>query len=161
MSPCLQPPLVQAIFNRNAEEVQLLLHKKEDVNALVRITWCCWCGCAEGSGFIKRLLLRVPIDSCGCSSPQDQERRTPLHAAACVGDVHIMDLLIESGWSPSCFSRCRPISVIHDHNATVKPYYLTPVSVLTGASVNAKDHVWLTPLHRAAASRNEVGHPGH
>lgn len=30
-------------------------------------------------------------------SPQDQERRTPLHAAACVGDVHIMDLLIESG----------------------------------------------------------------
>ena len=33
----LQPPLVQAIFNRNAEEVQLLLHKKEDVNALVCI----------------------------------------------------------------------------------------------------------------------------
>lgn len=31
----LQPPLVQAIFNRNAEEVQLLLHKKEEVNALV------------------------------------------------------------------------------------------------------------------------------
>lgn len=31
----LQPPLVQAIFSRNAEEVQLLLHKTEDVNALV------------------------------------------------------------------------------------------------------------------------------
>lgn len=31
----LQPPLVQAVLNRNAEEVQLLLHKKEDVNALV------------------------------------------------------------------------------------------------------------------------------
>uniref|UniRef100_A0A8D3DFJ7 Ankyrin repeat domain 52a n=1 Tax=Scophthalmus maximus TaxID=52904 RepID=A0A8D3DFJ7_SCOMX len=58
-----QPPLVQAIFNRNAEELQQLLHKKEDVNAL------------------------------------DQERRTPLHAAACVGDVHVMDLLIESGAS--------------------------------------------------------------
>lgn len=28
---------------------------------------------------------------------KDHERRTPLHAAACVGDVHIMDLLIESG----------------------------------------------------------------
>lgn len=27
---------------------------------------------------------------------------------------------------------------------------------LPGATVNAKDHVWLTPLHRAAASRNEV-----
>uniref|UniRef100_W5MAW9 Ankyrin repeat domain 52a n=1 Tax=Lepisosteus oculatus TaxID=7918 RepID=W5MAW9_LEPOC len=34
-----QPPLVQAIFNRNAEEVQLLLHKKEDVNALKRIRY--------------------------------------------------------------------------------------------------------------------------
>ncbi|KAG9333990.1 hypothetical protein JZ751_009306 [Albula glossodonta] len=29
------------------------------------------------------------------------------------------------------------------------------VLVPDGASVNAKDHVWLTPLHRAAASRNE------
>uniref|UniRef100_A0A673WZ99 Ankyrin repeat domain 52a n=1 Tax=Salmo trutta TaxID=8032 RepID=A0A673WZ99_SALTR len=56
-----------AVFNRNADEIQLLLHnKKEDVNALV----CLWC-----------------------------------------------------------------------HS--------------TGANVNAKDHVWLTPLHRAAASRNE------
>lgn len=27
----------------------------------------------------------------------------------------------------------------------------------SGANVNAKDTVWLTPLHRAAASRNEVG----
>lgn len=29
-----------------------------------------------------------------------------------------------------------------------------------GANVNAKDTVWLTPLHRAAASRNEVGSLG-
>lgn len=35
----LQPPLVQAIFNRNAEELQLLLHKKEDVNALVCVKY--------------------------------------------------------------------------------------------------------------------------
>lgn len=28
---------------------------------------------------------------------QDQERRTPLHAAAWLGDVHIMDLLISAG----------------------------------------------------------------
>lgn len=27
---------------------------------------------------------------------------------------------------------------------------------LPGASVNAKDQGWLTPLHRASASRNEV-----
>ncbi|NXF28067.1 ANR52 phosphatase, partial [Rhodinocichla rosea] len=29
----------------------------------------------------------------------------------------------------------------------------------TGANVNAKDTVWLTPLHRAAASRHEVAFP--
>lgn len=45
----LQPPLVQAIFNRNAEEVQLLLHKKEDVNALV-----CTVLPAFNSGKMKR-----------------------------------------------------------------------------------------------------------
>lgn len=32
---CPQPPLVQAVFNRNADEVQLYLHKKDEVNALV------------------------------------------------------------------------------------------------------------------------------
>ena len=32
-----------------------------------------------------------------CLFSQDQDRRTPLHAAACLGDVHIMDLLINSG----------------------------------------------------------------
>lgn len=32
---------------------------------------------------------------------------------------------------------------------------------LIGANVNAKDHVWLTPLHRAAASRNEVSNVDH
>jgi hypothetical protein len=31
----------------------------------------------------------------------------------------------------------------------------------TGANVNAKDTLWLTPLHRAAASRNEVGTSHH
>ncbi|NXI78480.1 ANR52 phosphatase, partial [Rhipidura dahli] len=55
----------------------------------------------------------------------DQERRTPLHAAAYIGDVAILELLI-----------------------------------LSGANVNAKDTVWLTPLHRAAASRHEGGAPG-
>uniref|UniRef100_A0A3B4TAR4 Ankyrin repeat domain 52a n=1 Tax=Seriola dumerili TaxID=41447 RepID=A0A3B4TAR4_SERDU len=83
-----QPPLVQAIFNRNAEEVQLLLHKKEDVNALV---------CVK---FIITLHLQ-----------------------------HSCDTLIMVEFLFVC---------------------------LPGASVNAKDHVWLTPLHRAAASRNEV-----
>lgn len=36
----LQPPLVQAIFNRNVDEVKLFLHKKDEVNALVCSEWC-------------------------------------------------------------------------------------------------------------------------
>lgn len=40
---------------------------------------------------------------------KDQERRTPLHAAAWLGDVHIMDLLITAGdylldFSARCFT---------------------------------------------------------
>uniref|UniRef100_A0A8D0A4V3 Ankyrin repeat domain 52a n=1 Tax=Sander lucioperca TaxID=283035 RepID=A0A8D0A4V3_SANLU len=96
-----QPPLVQAIFNRNAEEVQLLLHKQEeDVNAL------------------------------------DQERRTPLHAAACVGDVHIMDLLIESG-----------------ERANVESSRAVGLLLRRGAEANARDKFWQTPLHVATANR--------
>lgn len=32
----LQPPLVQAIFSGDPEEIRMLIHKTEDVNALVR-----------------------------------------------------------------------------------------------------------------------------
>lgn len=32
---CLQPPLVQAIFSGDPEEIRMLIHKTEDVNALV------------------------------------------------------------------------------------------------------------------------------
>lgn len=58
-----QPPLVQAIFSRDVEEVRSLLSQKENINVL------------------------------------DQERRTPLHAAAYVGDVPILQLLLMSGES--------------------------------------------------------------
>uniref|UniRef100_A0A8D0A152 Ankyrin repeat domain 52a n=1 Tax=Sander lucioperca TaxID=283035 RepID=A0A8D0A152_SANLU len=102
----LQPPLVQAIFNRNAEEVQLLLHKQEeDVNAL------------------------------------DQERRTPLHAAACVGDVHIMDLLIESGERAVCFT--------YTWLLKCGAYFILCATV----NANARDKFWQTPLHVATANR--------
>ncbi|TNM86767.1 hypothetical protein fugu_006997 [Takifugu bimaculatus] len=56
------PPLVQAIFNRNAEEVQLLLHKKEDVNALR----------------VVGLLLRRGAEA----NARDKFWQTPLHVAA-------------------------------------------------------------------------------
>uniref|UniRef100_A0A673YDF4 Ankyrin repeat domain 52 n=1 Tax=Salmo trutta TaxID=8032 RepID=A0A673YDF4_SALTR len=77
----------------------------------------------------------------------DQERRTPLHAAACLGDVHIMDLLINSG------------NVLHH---TPHPFYLfsfrlsqKAVGLLLkhDAEVNLRDKFWQTPLHVAAANR--------
>lgn len=37
----LQPPLVQAIFSGDPEEIRMLVHKTEDVNALVRGCGCC------------------------------------------------------------------------------------------------------------------------
>uniref|UniRef100_A0A665T5I8 Uncharacterized protein n=1 Tax=Echeneis naucrates TaxID=173247 RepID=A0A665T5I8_ECHNA len=109
-----QPPLVQAIFNRNAEEVQLLLHKKEDVNAL------------------------------------DQERRTPLHAAACVGDVHIMDLLIESGASVNAKDH---VWLTPLHRAAASRNEVMGLLLRRGAEANARDKFWQTPLHVAAANR--------
>uniref|UniRef100_A0A6Q2Z611 Ankyrin repeat domain 52 n=1 Tax=Esox lucius TaxID=8010 RepID=A0A6Q2Z611_ESOLU len=101
-----QPLLVQAVFNRNADEIKLLLHnKKDDVNAL------------------------------------DQERRTPLHAAACLGDVHIMDLLINV-----VFGLLAVISVWLSGRAV-------GLLLRQGAEANARDKFWQTPLHVAAANR--------
>uniref|UniRef100_A0A8C5GVK7 Ankyrin repeat domain 52 n=1 Tax=Gouania willdenowi TaxID=441366 RepID=A0A8C5GVK7_GOUWI len=115
MSLHSQPPLVQAIFNRNAEEVQLLLHKKEDVNAL------------------------------------DQERRTPLHAAACVGDVHVMDLLIESGASVNAKDHVW-LTPLH-RAAACRNERAVGLLLRRGAEANARDKFWQTPLHVAAANR--------
>ncbi|KAI1229854.1 Serine/threonine-protein phosphatase 6 regulatory ankyrin repeat subunit C, partial [Lamprotornis superbus] len=73
----------------------------------------------------------------------DQERRTPLHAAAYIGDVAILELLILSG-EP----RGTPLTPL-------SPWGAPRGGSGNGANVNAKDTVWLTPLHRAAASRHE------
>uniref|UniRef100_A0A8C2ZAY0 Uncharacterized protein n=1 Tax=Cyclopterus lumpus TaxID=8103 RepID=A0A8C2ZAY0_CYCLU len=73
---------------------------------------------------------------------QDNEKRTPLHAAAYLGDAEIIELLILSGkhytstWS--CFLSMHQVS--------------SPKFEL----VNAKDNKWLTPLHRAVASCSEM-----
>uniref|UniRef100_A0A7N6B735 Ankyrin repeat domain 28b n=1 Tax=Anabas testudineus TaxID=64144 RepID=A0A7N6B735_ANATE len=72
---------------------------------------------------------------------QDNEKRTPLHAAAYLGDAEIIELLILSGMF--CFWFIRHY------------WRLSSVLLLVGARVNAKDNKWLTPLHRAVASCSE------
>lgn len=62
-------------------------------------------GCGEGPGALRLVLGSLIAPSPRAHSPssflpsQDQERRTPLHAAAYVGDVPILQLLLMSGES--------------------------------------------------------------
>ncbi|ESP01753.1 hypothetical protein LOTGIDRAFT_70175, partial [Lottia gigantea] len=63
------PLLVQACFHGDPDEVRSLLYKKEDVNYQVNNV----------------------LNSC------DEEKRSPLHAAAYCGESEISDLLILSG----------------------------------------------------------------
>uniref|UniRef100_A0A4W4EFE0 Ankyrin repeat domain 44 n=1 Tax=Electrophorus electricus TaxID=8005 RepID=A0A4W4EFE0_ELEEL len=106
---CPQPPLVQAIFSGDPDEIRMLIYKSEDINAL------------------------------------DTEKRTPLHAAAFLGDAEITELLILSG-SVAALSSLMFYSVRFLVSGTTFP---------RRARVNAKDNMWLTPLHRAVASRSE------
>ncbi len=59
------------------------------------------------------------------------------------------DIIFILGWTT-------PLQIQH-----VEPYIFIKVIIIwcffVGARVNAKDNMWLTPLHRAVASRSEVG----
>lgn len=105
-----------------------------------------------------------------CLFAQDQEQSTPLHAAAYMGDVQTMDLLIASG-QKTFFSlpfsvpqyliyfiysiHTAPPVIITNNESTMVQKRNVPFC-FTGAKVNVKDQGLLTPLHRAAASQNEV-----
>uniref|UniRef100_A0A673ATL0 Ankyrin repeat domain 52 n=1 Tax=Sphaeramia orbicularis TaxID=375764 RepID=A0A673ATL0_9TELE len=108
---CLfQSPLVQAIFNRNAEEVEFLLNHNED----------------------------------------DQEQSTPLHAAAYLGDVQVMDLLITSGASVNAEDQGL-LSPLH-RAAASRNERAVELLLEHEAEVNVRDKFWHTPLHMAAAN---------
>ncbi|NXD74128.1 ANR52 phosphatase, partial [Eolophus roseicapillus] len=109
------PPLVQAIFNRDVEEVRSLLNQKENINVL------------------------------------DQERRTPLHAAAYLGDVAILELLILSGANVNAKDT---VWLTPLHRAAASRHEKALHLLLKhSADVNARDKHWQTPLHVAAANR--------
>uniref|UniRef100_A0A4W5NNA9 Ankyrin repeat domain 52 n=1 Tax=Hucho hucho TaxID=62062 RepID=A0A4W5NNA9_9TELE len=81
----------------------------------------------------------------------DQERRTPLHAAACLGDVHIMDLLINSGASINAKDQGW-LTPLH-RAAASRNEKAVGLLLKQDAEVNARDKFWQTPLHVAAANR--------
>uniref|UniRef100_A0A8B9RJM5 Ankyrin repeat domain 52 n=1 Tax=Astyanax mexicanus TaxID=7994 RepID=A0A8B9RJM5_ASTMX len=81
----------------------------------------------------------------------DQERRTPLHAAACLGDVRIMDLLIKSGASVNAKDQGW-LTPLH-RAAASRNERAVGLLLRQGAEVSARDRLWQTPLHVAAANR--------
>ncbi|XP_075055694.1 serine/threonine-protein phosphatase 6 regulatory ankyrin repeat subunit C isoform X4 [Mixophyes fleayi] len=111
-----QHPLVQAIFNRNLEEIQQLLSsQKENVNIL------------------------------------DQERRTPLHAAAYLGDMPVIELLIQSGANINAKDSLW-LTPLH-RAAAARNERAISLLIKHSADVNARDKNWQTPLHAAVANR--------
>uniref|UniRef100_A0A8C7GMV8 Ankyrin repeat domain 52 n=1 Tax=Oncorhynchus kisutch TaxID=8019 RepID=A0A8C7GMV8_ONCKI len=79
----------------------------------------------------------------------DQERRTPLHAAACLGDVHIMDLLINSGASINAKDQGWRTPL---HRAAASQNEIVKLLVSRSADAMCRDKRGYTPLHAAAAS---------
>uniref|UniRef100_A0A7N6A328 Ankyrin repeat domain 28b n=1 Tax=Anabas testudineus TaxID=64144 RepID=A0A7N6A328_ANATE len=77
---------------------------------------------------------------------QDNEKRTPLHAAAYLGDAEIIELLVlADNFHYVCNTLCWHLFISLTHT----------IVFIQGARVNAKDNKWLTPLHRAVASCSE------
>ncbi|XP_029599863.1 serine/threonine-protein phosphatase 6 regulatory ankyrin repeat subunit B-like isoform X2 [Salmo trutta] len=83
------------------------------------------------------------------SSLQDNEKRTPLHAATYLGDTEILELLILSGARVNAKDKC--LNTLHRAVASCSE---EAVQVLLKRSdVNARDKNWQTPLHVAPANK--------
>ncbi|XP_073324673.1 serine/threonine-protein phosphatase 6 regulatory ankyrin repeat subunit C [Pagrus major] len=79
----------------------------------------------------------------------DQEQSTPLHAAAYLGDVHTMDLLITSGANVNAKDQGL-LTPLH-RAAASQNQRAVELLLKHGAEVNTRDKFWHTPLHMAAA----------
>ncbi|GLD57828.1 zinc finger and SCAN domain-containing protein 21-like isoform X5, partial [Lates japonicus] len=82
---------------------------------------------------------------------QDNEKRTPLHAAAYLGDAEIIELLILSGARVNAKDN-KWLTPLHRAVASCSE---NAVAVLLkhSADVNARDKNWQTPLHVAASNK--------
>uniref|UniRef100_A0A8B9S9Y3 Ankyrin repeat domain 52 n=1 Tax=Apteryx owenii TaxID=8824 RepID=A0A8B9S9Y3_APTOW len=90
---------------------------------------------------------------------QDQERRTPLHAAAYIGDVAILELLILSGKDVNARDKYwqTPLHVAAANRATKCVEAIIPLL----STVNVADRTGRTALHHAVHSGHlEVGEAG-
>lgn len=82
----------------------------------------------------------------------DSEKRTPLHAAAYVGNVQIMEKLIHEGAEVNA-KDARWLTPLH--RACAKGNYEAVLLLLNNqADVNVRDKLWQSPLHVAAANNS-------
>uniref|UniRef100_A0A8C1BTR0 Ankyrin repeat domain 28b n=1 Tax=Cyprinus carpio carpio TaxID=630221 RepID=A0A8C1BTR0_CYPCA len=82
---------------------------------------------------------------------QDNEKRTPLHAAAYLGDAEIIELLILSGARVNAKDN-KWLTPLHRAVASCSEEAVQ-VLLKHSADVNARDKNWQTPLHVAAANK--------
>uniref|UniRef100_A0A8D3DEI7 Ankyrin repeat domain 28 n=1 Tax=Scophthalmus maximus TaxID=52904 RepID=A0A8D3DEI7_SCOMX len=82
---------------------------------------------------------------------QDNEKRTPLHAAAYLGDAEIIELLILSGARVNAKDN-KWLTPLHRSVASCSEEAVQ-VLLKHSADVNARDKNWQTPLHIAAANK--------
>ncbi|XP_045078175.1 serine/threonine-protein phosphatase 6 regulatory ankyrin repeat subunit A-like [Coregonus clupeaformis] len=86
-----------------------------------------------------------------CSSLQDNEKRTLLHAAAYLGDAEILELLILSGARVNAKDN-KWLTPLHRAVASCSEEAVQ-VLLKHSTDVNARDKNWQTPLHIAAANK--------
>ncbi|CAB1443078.1 unnamed protein product [Pleuronectes platessa] len=82
---------------------------------------------------------------------QDNEKRTPLHAASYLGDAEIIELLILSGARVNAKDN-KWLTPLHRAVASCSEDAVT-VLLKHSADVNARDKNWQTPLHVAASNK--------